>query len=224
MQHLEQRIEITKGCLQCLAVDGRAVGWLHHFQVPTGELVPEQAVYGHQRIRNAVFAEVVVEFSIRLTQFGSKPFRGDAALRRLFDVGHLKSFHQTEGIPYLVVEVASLLAENLVEEDVVAGRGGEHHAHTHAVGSILVDEFDGVGGVAEALRHLPAQFVAHDTGEIDVLEGECAHVLLAGHDHACHPEENDIRTCHQVGSGVVVAYLIVVRIVDSVKQRYRPQP
>ena len=71
-------------------------------------------------------------------------------------VGHLPPLDQPEGIPYLIVEVTSLLAEVLVEEDIIAGRGREHHAHAHAVGAELLDKLDGVGAVAERLRHLTA--------------------------------------------------------------------
>jgi hypothetical protein len=37
-------------------------------------------------------------------------------------VGHLPSLDEAEGVPYLVVEVTTLFAESLVEEDVIAGR------------------------------------------------------------------------------------------------------
>ena len=117
-----------------------------------------------------------------------------------------------------------MLAEGLIEENVVACGGTEHHAHTHAVGTVFVNQLDGVGRVAQTLRHLASQLVAHDTGEVDVLEGHLAGILVAGHDHAGHPEEDDVGAGHQVGSGVVVGQLLAVGVVDAVEEADGPQP
>ena len=127
-------------------------------------------------------------------------------------------------VAYLVVEVASLLAEALVEENVVAGGGGEHHTHTHAVSTVFVDEQERVGRVAETLRHLSAQFVAHDACEIDMLERHGVAVLIASHYHSCHPEEDDVGTGDEVAGGVVVVYFLVVGMLYSVEEGNGPQP
>ena len=149
MQHLQQGIEEAQRSLIGLAVDGLRlsvdVGGLHHFEIPTRELVPEEFIYCHQCFGEAVFREQVNELFVHLLQLGLKPLGGNLAGHGLFALGHLPAFHQTEGIPNLVVEVTTLLAERLVEEDVVAGRSGEHHAHAHAVGAEAVDEIERVG-------------------------------------------------------------------------------
>ena len=67
----------------------------------------------------------------------------------LLNVSYLPPLDQTEGIPYLIVEVASLFAQSLVKQDVVAGRCRKHHAHADAIGTELLNEFDGVGRVAQ---------------------------------------------------------------------------
>ena len=229
MEHAQQCVkEAQRGVVGglghglCLAV---LVGWLHHLKIPAGELVPEESIDRHERVGDAILGEVGVHLGIGLAEFALKPARSDAARLVLLGVcRHLPALHQSEGVPYLVVEVASLLAERLVEEDVVARGRTQHHAHAHAVGAILLDELDGVGRIAEALRHLAAQFVAHDTREIDVLEGLVVAILIARHDHARHPEEDDIRTRHEVGGREIVVDLLVVGLVDAVEEGDRPQP
>ena len=117
-----------------------------------------------------------------------------------------------------------MLAEALVEENVVACGSREHHAHAHAVGTIFLNQTDGVGRVAKTLRHLAAELVAHDTCEVDVAEGHILHILLAGHNHTGHPEEDDVGTCNEVRGGIIIFYLLVAGVVDAVEQRDRPEP
>ena len=203
MQHLQQLVEEVEGGVISLGVDGLLlsvdVGGLHHLQIPAGELVPEELIDSHQGLRDTILGEEIVEFGSHLFQFSVEPFHGQLLCTGLFDiVADLPALDEAEGVPDFIVEVTSLLAESLVEEDVVTGRSGEHHAHAHTVGSELLDEFDGVGAVAERLRHLTTQLVADNTCEVDVLEGELAHILLTGHDHACYPEEDDVGSRHEV--------------------------
>ena len=44
--------------------------------------------------------------------------------------------------------------------------------------------------------------VADDAREVDVPEGKVSHEGVARHDHACHPEENDVWARHQIGGGI----------------------
>ena len=142
----------------------------------------------------------------------------------MLDISHFPTFDEAEGIPYLVVEIATLFAESFVEKDVVASRSSEHHTHTHTVCAELLDEFEWVRRVAERFRHLATDFVAHDTSEIYVAERHIAFVFVASHNHTSHPEEDDVGTCNEVGSWVVVVDFVVVRIVDAIEQRDWPQP
>ena len=134
------------------------------------------------------------------------------------------AFYQAEGVPDFVVEVAALFAQRIVIENVVACGGGQHEAHAHAVGAIGLDEFEGIGRVAERFRHLPSDFVAHDTGKVDILEGFLAGVFIPGHDHAGYPEEDDVGPRYEVARGVVVFHLFVAGVVDAVEERDGPQP
>ena len=152
------------------------------------------------------------------------PLDGDFVLLALLEVADLPAGDEAQGVPHLVAEVATLFAEALVEGQVVAGRGGEQHAHADAVGAVFLHEHDGVGTVAERFAHLAAQLVAHDAGEVDVVEGYVVHILLSGHYHACHPEEDDVGGCDEVGGGVVVVDLGVAGVADAVEEGDRPEP
>ena len=68
---------------------------------------------------------------------------------------------------------------------------------------------------------LPA---GHDTREIHILERHFVLVFLTSHDHARHPEEDDVGSGDEVVGGVVVLELGVVGVEDAVEERQRPQP
>ena len=57
-----------------------------------------------------------------------------------------------------------------------------------------------------------------------MLERELATVLVARHNHACHPEEDDVRTRYEVAGRIIVADFLVARMVDAVEDGNRPQP
>ena len=149
VQHFQQDIEEAQCCIVGLTVDrlGLAIdiGRLYHLEIPTGELVPEQFIDSHQRLGDTILREMIIQFRIGFLEFGFKPGYSKFGSASLIDICYLPSLHQTEGVPDLIVEVTSLLAECFVEENVVAGRCREHHTHTHAVSTKLLDEFDRIG-------------------------------------------------------------------------------
>ena len=199
VEQAQQGVEVVKCGIVGLLVDSTTVGGLHNLKIPAGELIPEQAVYSHQCLAQAVLAHQVVHLEGCLGEHSIEPLATQAGSLGLSDGGiYIPTLHEAEGVPNLVVEVTALLAECIIEEDVVAGRSAEHHTHTHAIGTILGDEVERVGRVAEALRHLASQLVAYDTGEVYILEWHVALVLVACHNHTCYPEENDVRAGHQV--------------------------
>ncbi len=225
MQQVQERVEELCGFVIDFTWYRLSVCRLHQLEIPCRELVPEQLVDRHQCLAEPVFAEQVYHLGSSLAALGLKPAHGDArCLGHLGCVGHLPALRQAESVPYLVVEVASLLAQCLVEEDVVASRSGQHQTHAHAVGTILVYQLQRVGRVAERLGHLASQLVAHDAREVDVAERHLPLIFVARHNHACHPEEDDVGTCHEVVRRVVVLYLGIARVQNAVEQRYRPKP
>ena len=208
-----------------LRINGLAIGGLHEFEQPGREVVPEEVIDLHQGFAQAILGVEVGHLGGTVAQAGFKPLDSERSGFALGGFGaHLPTLDKAEGIPYLIIKVAALLAEGFVEEDVVASRRGEHHAHTHAVGSVLLDEGDGVGTVAQLLGHLAAQVVAHDTREIDIAEGHLARVFHTSHNHAGHPEEDDVGPCHEVGRGIVVGQFGIVGMVDTIEEADGPEP
>ena len=121
-------------------------------------------------------------------------------------------FHQLQCIPDLVVEIASLFQRRFIKEDVIACRRGDHDAEAHGICTVDVDKTQQVGRVAQALAHLPALLVAHDTGKVYLLKWLLFHEFETRHDHARHPEEDDLGGGHQGIGGVVVLHFFVTRV------------
>ena len=49
-------------------------------------------------------------------------------------------------------------------------------------------------------------------------------IFITGHDHACHPEEDNVGTGYEVGRGVIITHFFVVGMVDAIEHRDGPQP
>ena len=61
-----------------------------------------------------------------------------------------------------------------------------------------VDDVERVDDVAQRLAHLAAVRVADDRVQVDVLERQLPCELFAHHDHARHPEEEDVYSAKQL--------------------------
>ena len=228
MQHLEQVVEESDGGIVGGLIDGLRltidISGLHHFQIPARELVPKEFVDGHQRFRNAILLELCLQLGMTLLELCSKPYHRLLVGFGLFHGCRLPALHQAESIPYLVVEIASLLTQRFVKENVVACGRAEHHAHAHTISAILFNQGYGIGRITKTLAHLATQFVAHNAREINVFERIGLAIFIAGHDHACHPEEDDVGTGYEVGRRIVIAHFFVVGMVDAIEHRDGPQP
>ena len=206
-------------------IDGFAVGRFHEFEEPAGEVIPEELIDLHEGFAQTVSGIEVCHRGGTLSETCFKPFHrlcGDFGLCFVFI--NLPAVHEAEGVPDFVAEVSSLLTQFFIKEDVVASRSGEHHAHSDAVSTIFLNESDGVGAVAQLFGHLASEVVTHDAGEIDIAEGNVAGVFHARHNHSCHPEEDDVRSGHEVGGGIVVGKFGVVGMVDAVEEADGPEP
>ena len=64
-----------------------------------------------------------------------------------------------------------------------------------------IDEVDGVEGVALALAHLLAFAIANQGMDIDISEGHLSREVGGHHDHASHPEEDDVKARDQHARG-----------------------
>ena len=107
--------------------------------------------------------------------------------------------------------------------------GGLHQAGgalgDQGVGADAVDDVDGVEHVALRFRHLLAVAVAHQAGDVDVLERHVAGEVVGHHDHPGDPEEDDVEAGdqHRGGQARMEAALAHGLRVGPAERAVRPQ-
>ncbi len=166
--------------------------------------------------------KAVFQFGNGFRQLGFKEACGFHFRRAHGLIFGFPAFHQAQGVPYFDTEIAALFAQLVVKKKVVSGGGAEQHAYTHAISAKFINEFKRIRRIAQRLAHFAALLVAHHAGEIHVFERFLSHKFVARHNHACHPEENDVPTRNQHCGGIVVVEFFFV--FKSVEHRDGPQP
>jgi hypothetical protein len=106
--------------------------------------------------------------------------------------------------------------------DILPGRRQRDQAEAQRVRAEIADDVERVDRVAQALAHLAALVVAHGAVQVDAPERHVAHELEAGHDHARHPEEDDLRRRDQVARRIEELQVRVV--LRPAEHAERPQP
>ena len=129
--------------------------------------------------------------------------------------------HKAADVPELVREVPRVVELVLGKLRVRAHRDAVHQRIAERVRSVLLDEIERAHHVAERLAHLDGAH-AHETVEIDGVEGDLSHVLEAEHDHPRDPEKQDVVARLEDRAGVVA--LQVGRLVRPPERAERPQP
>ena len=225
MHQPQQGIKESESGVICTGINRRTIGRFHHFKIPRRKFVPKQSVDCHQGFRKPELLHQRINFGSGFSKLLAEPFHRHGTFARgsgLFR--HLPALYKAERIPDLVTEIPACFAQLVIEKDVVSGRCGKHKPHAHPVGAISGDKVERVGRITERFAHLPAEGIAHDTCEIHIFERHIPLELIPGYNHAGNPEEYDIRACHKVGSRIIIFDFFVIRVKDSVEQRYRPQP
>ena len=75
-------------------------------------------------------------------------------------------------------------------------------AMRHGVGAVLIHDLERIDHVALGLRHLLLVGIAHQAVHVNFAERHLARHLEAEHDHARHPEEQDVEAGDQQRSGI----------------------
>ena len=215
-------------------VGGVEVG-LGVFEVPVAEVGPGEVVDGEGAVLDAVFGERGVERGAGVVGLEEEVAvvvaqeRGVEGRRTVGVVGEGEAWEllgvhlqEARGVPELGAEVAADLELAHVHLRVGLHRGDEGEGEAEGVGGVAVDDLQRVKGVAEALGHLAALGVAHDAVEDDVPEGRLAHEVVAGHDHARHPEEEDVGAGDEVVRRVIEGQILGP--LGPAQRRERPEP
>ena len=199
---------VQRGILHCRVAVAQVV--LHSLQEEGAIFVPEEGIEGLRVGVELVLAEAFCHGGVQVLQLGEDVDVNGGELRSRLSA--CCTLHHTEAgcVVQLVGEVLAFFNLLLVELDVGTGGGDSHQTETQTVGAVLGNQVERVGAVAQALAHLAAQQVTHNGGEEYVAEGLAACKAVAGHNHAGHPEEDDIRAGHQVAGGVELGQAFLV--------------
>ena len=127
-------------------------------------------------------------------------FGQDPAVHRAFDPGivdlarraALIHLGKAGRIPELGGEVAIAFDGLFGEPDVAPLPGHAAHREAQRVGTVFVDQFQRVHGIALGLGHFLALLVEHERVDVDVLERNFPHEFEAHHHHPGDPEEDDV--------------------------------
>src|ERR1044072_440598 len=220
MEQLHQLFKEGDGFIEYAGGDRLFKTRFYPFQVPAAEIIPYQAVNGFQRFAETEILKETIYFCLYFSQSAFKPIYCKRTVSRQLLVVNCSRFphlHQLQRVPYFVGEVTSLFAAGLIKQQVVTRRRGDHNAKANSVCAKTVDEFQQIRRVAQLFTHLPSLLVAHHTGEVYIAERLFMMVFQAGHDHTCHPEENDILPGYQYGSRVVVVDLRVTGLGNAIE-------
>ena len=111
MQRGHAPLENAERELQRLRVDGLPVGGFDHFEVPRAEIAPDEVVEIHQRIAQAVVAEVLLVLGQHLRQFLVDPAHGKLVGNASVGIRlHFPTLDQPQRIPHFIAEITPLLA------------------------------------------------------------------------------------------------------------------
>ena len=129
---------------------------------------------------------------------------------------------ETAGIPQFVGKIPADFAFLVRILDIQPDRRDVNDREPQRVRAVLRDHIQRIGRVAQRFGELAPEAVAYDARKIDVAERMRSLELVSGHDHARHPEEDDIRSGHQV-VGRVEEFLFR-GLFRPTHDRERPQP
>ena len=165
-----------------------------------------------------------------LAELVSEPFHRNGSRLRLLRRGiDIPSGNKPVCIPDLVAEIPALFYLCLIVQNIVSCRTAQEHAKSHGIRTVFRYQIERVRRVSEGFRHFPAEFVADDAGKIDIPERYVLHEFVSGHDHSGYPEEENVRTCHQIIGRIIVCQIpvrLMVRMsrLFRIEYGYRPEP
>ena len=201
-------------------------------EVAVAEGVPEEIVEGEGGLVEVETAEILGHRANRLLgpsqdsavlerKEGSGPGTVGGKTLLSLDLGG----DETRGVPDLVGEVSPQLAESIGIVNVLPDGGEAGDGKAERVRPVVPDDVEGIGGIAERLRHFASLEVPYQARKVYITERDflvvpgawCAirhrdisHHFRASHDHSRHPEENDIRCGHQCVGRVKIPEIGVV--------------
>jgi hypothetical protein len=117
-------------------------------------------------------------------------------IRRKRSRGRPLKSPEPAGVPEFVCEISTLFNLLFVEPNVLAMWRDAHEPKSETIGAIVCNQVERIRRIPEALGHLAPLQVPDRSCEVDIFEWNSPLIFKPGHDHACDPEEDDVRRGH----------------------------
>ena len=184
---------------------------LAQLDIPVAELAPREVVYILGRDAEIAVLHVGGHLGDGAVQAGKNPLIGQKQLGGVDGFPGLGVHqHEAGGVPDLVGEVPGAFHLFIGIAGVVSGADAHGQREAQRVRAVLIDDFQRIHAVAQALGHLAALRVPHQAVNQHGVEGRLAHLLDAGEDHSGYPEEDDVIAGHQHTGGIEVLQILGV--------------
>ena len=140
MQDAQDFVKEAKSLIARHTINRGAIGRLDELKIVGGEVVTDELVDEGKGFADTVLGEEILQLGRSLAEHLAHPVGGEAGGLGLGSLGGSirPALDEAEGIPDLVAEVAPLLAERLIEENVVPCRGTHDEPHTDTISTVLI--------------------------------------------------------------------------------------
>ena len=190
----EDRAEFGYTLLTCLA----------QLDPPVAKLTPQEAIEHRRNVVEAVLVEIVTCLFDRRVETAEH-----IAPQRRFDLRRAQIFEAigieqqiVGGVVELVGKVAALLQFLFAKLDVASLYRQHRQSEAKRIGGVLFDHNERIDDIAARFGHLVAVLVFDQGVQIDIFKGQRIHHTIAHHQHARHPEEEDIKARNQQLVGI----------------------
>ena len=188
-QDIQQHLLRAAGAALVAAVETG----LGELDIPVAVRVPDEIVDLRRGDADLVLIEVLAHFLRERVELREHPLVLKLErLGQLVFVDGKVHHHKARGVPELVGEIAHGAALLNVEAHIVAGAVARDEVEAQRIGAVGVGHLERVDAVAEGLGHFASLIVAHEAVDEHRRERDILHLLKAGEDHTCDPEEDDV--------------------------------
>ncbi len=195
------------------------------FQIPVGKLAPQELVDLPSGFAKLVIIQQAVGRFGDVGQACQNPLVGGGVAEGVWLVGFAGIAQavgdEAGGVPDFVGEVAVAGYFFQRQVEIVARRTAGQQGEAQSIRAVFLHHIQRIGHIALGFAHLLAVAIFHQSMQIDGVEGDVVGEKRRRHDHACHPEEEDVvARFHHVGG---IEACQVGRLLGPAEGGERPQ-
>ena len=208
-----------------LARSARIEADLGGLDVPIEELGPQEVVQAAPGFAELIALHQAHHVRVQRGKLRRDPFVDDGWRGRVLGIGRAPhgADHKLRAVPEFVGEVRRGLDAIEIDAQIGAFGGGRDHHEAEGIGAVRLDDLRRiVAGLIVRFLDLRAIGVPHHAVEIDGVERQPVGELQTKHDHARHPEKDDVDAGFQDVGGIEP--LEVGRLVRPAERGKRPEP